>query len=344
MFKGYKADLNLPFSPIISKTERLAEKRSRCSSYVRCTNFLNLSPSKFKMALLQKFSSTDLSDGNSFRSLLEQLIIQVDTQQNEIIGLRDENDRLLNDNYELEKRNTKLERYSSYMCLNFHGISVGGEYPVQSIVRILRAVQIFIEPEDIAACHYLPRKKGKNRPIVAKFLYNHQIDAVWNKQFDLWDEWIGGKIYDNERLAEKDRDIFNYCRRETNLLTSTHKNHVQIKIPNSDTKWKPVENRKKVDVFMAKDISLHSGSHNVPTCGERDFCEPDYSQINKNYFSSVGTPGKRKRNVAFNSPSSQYNHSNGIHEEKIDKLCCLVEKLIERNSTPPKSILILVTI
>ena len=40
--------------------------------------------------------------------------------------------------------------------------------------------------------------------------------------------------------------------------------------------------------------------------------------------------------MAFHSPSSQYNQSNGIHEEKIDKLCCLVEKLIERNSPPSK--------
>ena len=134
------------------------------------------------MALLQKLSSTNLNDGNSIRSLLEQLIIPVDTQQNKIIGLRDENYRLLNDNYELEKRVTKLERYSSYMCLNFHGISDGGEYPVHSIVRILMSVQIFIEPQDIAACHYLPGKKGKNRPIIAKFLYKHQRDAVCNKK------------------------------------------------------------------------------------------------------------------------------------------------------------------
>ena len=79
------------------------------------------------MALLQKLSSTDLNNGNSIQSLLEQLIIRVDTQQNEIIGLREENDRLLNDYYvyELEKRVTKLERYSSYMCLTFHGISDG---------------------------------------------------------------------------------------------------------------------------------------------------------------------------------------------------------------------------
>ena len=87
---------------------------------------------------------------------------------------------------------------------------------------------------------------------------------------------------------------------------------------------------------MAIDISSHSASHNVPTSGERDFCVPDYSQINKKYFSSIGTPGKRKRNLAFNSPSSHYNQSNGIHEEKIDNLCCLVEKLNGRNYPPSK--------
>ena len=83
---------------------------------------------------------------------------------------------------------------------------------------------------------------------------------------------------------------------------------------------------------MANDISSHSASHNVPTSGERDFRVPHYSQINKNYSSSIGTPGKIKRNVAINSPSSQYNQSNGKHEEKLDKLGCLVEKLIERSS------------
>ena len=29
------------------------------------------------------------------------------------------------------------------------------------------------------------------------------------KRFDLWDEWTGSKIHVNERLAEKDMDIFN---------------------------------------------------------------------------------------------------------------------------------------
>ena len=70
-----------------------------------------------------------------------------------------------------------MERYSSFMCLTFHGVSDGGEYPAHSIVKILRSVNISIQPQDIVACHYLPGK-GRNRPIIPKFLYNHQRDAV----------------------------------------------------------------------------------------------------------------------------------------------------------------------
>ena len=169
------------------------------------------------MALLQKISLTDLNNGDSVRLLLKQLIKQIDSQQNEITELRGENDRLLYDNRELEKRVTKVERFSSFMCLTFNGVSDGGEYPVHSI-----------QPQDIVACHYLPGK-GRNRPIIAKILYNHQRDAVWNKRFDFRDDLTGNKIHVNERLAEKDREIMKYCRRDKNLLTSTYKNQVQIK-------------------------------------------------------------------------------------------------------------------
>ena len=71
------------------------------------------------MALPQKLSLTDLNNGDSVRLLLEQLLKQIDSQQNENIELRGENDRLLYDNHELEKRVTKVEMNSSYMCLTF---------------------------------------------------------------------------------------------------------------------------------------------------------------------------------------------------------------------------------
>ena len=144
------------------------------------------------MAFLQKLFLTDLNNGDTVRLLLEQLIKQFDYQQNEIIELRGENDRLLYDNDELEKRVTKVERHSSFMCLTFHGVSDSGEYAVHSIVKILRSVNISIQPQAIVACHYLPGK-GRNRPIIVKFLYNHQRDPVWKNRFDFWDDLTGEK-------------------------------------------------------------------------------------------------------------------------------------------------------
>ena len=76
-----------------------------------------------------------------------------------------------------------MESYSSFICSTFHGVSDGGEYPVHSIVKIPRSKNISIQPQNIVARHYLPGK-GRNRPIIAQFLYNHQRDAVWNKRFD----------------------------------------------------------------------------------------------------------------------------------------------------------------
>ena len=70
-----------------------------------------------------------------------------------------------------------MERYSSYMCLTFHGIRDGGEYPVHKIVEIIRSVHIPIEPCDIAACHYLPGD-GRNKPIIVKFLYNYHYNFM----------------------------------------------------------------------------------------------------------------------------------------------------------------------
>ena len=130
---------------------------------------------------LQKLNLLDLTDGNSVRSLFQELIQLIDNQKDEITKLRTDYDELKNEKDELGKRITKMERYSSYMCLTFHGIRDGGEYPVHKIVEIIRSVHIPIEPCDIAACHYLPGD-GRNKPIIVKFLYNHQRDKVWEQQ------------------------------------------------------------------------------------------------------------------------------------------------------------------
>ena len=49
------------------------------------------------------------------------------------------------------------------MCLTFHGVVNGDEYPVHKIVELIRSVQIPIETHDTPAFHYLPGKHKKNQ-------------------------------------------------------------------------------------------------------------------------------------------------------------------------------------
>ena len=64
---------------------------------------------------LQKLNLLDLTDGNSVRSLFQELIQLIDNQKDEITKLRTDYDELKNEKDELGKRITKMERYSSYV-------------------------------------------------------------------------------------------------------------------------------------------------------------------------------------------------------------------------------------
>ena len=119
---------------------------------------------------LQKLNSLDFTDGNSVRSLFQELRQLFDNQKDEITKLRIDYDELKNEKDELGKSIPQVERYSSYMCLTFHGIRDGDEYPVHTIVEIIRSVNIPIEPCDIAACHYLPGDwRNKNQLLLNFF-------------------------------------------------------------------------------------------------------------------------------------------------------------------------------
>ena len=139
-------------------------------------------------------------------------------------------------------------------------------------------------------------------------------------------------------MAVKDREILNYCRQDKNLLTSTHKNQVQIKKYNSYGRWQPIDNKKYVDIFyMGNDIRVTTDKK-IYTDVIQNAADSDDVHYPKSYSFSR-TPGKRKRNVAFKSPDS-HESQNDIQERKLDKLCCLVEKLIDSHSPPPKKMFI----
>ena len=189
-----------------------------------------------------------------------------------------------------------MESCSSFICLTFHGVSDGGEYPVHSIVKIPRSVNISIQPQDIVTCHYLPGK-GRNCPIIAQFLYNHQRDAVWNKRFNFWDALTGNTFHVNKQLAEKDREVMNYCRRDKNLLTSTHKNQVQNKKYNSCGRWQPIDNKKDVDIYMGNDISVTTDNKKY-TDVIQNAADSDDVQYPKSY-SFFGNSGEKEKERGF---------------------------------------------
>ena len=275
---------------------------------------------------LQKLNLLDLTDGNSVRSLFQELIQLIDNQKDEITKLRTDYDELKNEKDELGKRITKMERYSSYMCLTFHGIRDGGEYPVHKIVEIIRSVHIPIEPCDIAACHYLPGD-GRNKPIIVKFLYNHQRDKVWKQRNSFFDPQTKSIIYVNERLAENDHDVYNYCRKEKHFITATHKNQVRVKVSEHDKTWYPVDSRIQADAIGNKMVSS----------SELTEWSMEKYPTNEVNMDEKKTPAKRNRHVAFNSPS---NEKQPDQSDKLDKLFNLTEKLftllVEKQSPPSK--------
>ena len=94
-----------------------------------------------------------------------------------------------------------------------------------------------------------------------------------------------------------------------------------------------LDHKKDVDIYMGNVISVTTDIEKY-TDVIQNAADSDDVQYPKSY-SFLVSPGKRKRNVAFRSPDS-HESQNDIQERKLDKLCCLVEKLIESHSPPPK--------
>ena len=97
----------------------------------------------------------------------------------------------------------------------------------KKIVELIRSVQVPIETHDNAACHYLPGK-GKRKSIIVKLLYNNQRDSVCFNRNSFFDTVSGAKIHMKERIAESDRDLYNYCRKENIFSQPQTKNKYDL--------------------------------------------------------------------------------------------------------------------
>ena len=124
--------------------------------------------------------------------------------------MRDDDEQLQKEKGEMVNRDTKLQRYSSKLCLTFHGVRDGGDYSPHKIVEIFRSVQNTIEPYVIADCYYLP-SNGKTKLNIVKFFYNHQREEIWLKCILFFDPQNEKKNHIIERLTETNRNFYIYC-------------------------------------------------------------------------------------------------------------------------------------
>ena len=123
------------------------------------------------------------------RSKFLDFMNEINYNKEEINQLRRVCDQLRTEKKKLAKRNVT----HFLMCLTFHGVENGDEYPVHKNVELIRSVQIPIETHDTAYCHYLPGKR-KGKSIIVKFFNNHQRDSLWYNRNSFFDPVSGENI------------------------------------------------------------------------------------------------------------------------------------------------------
>ena len=189
-----------------------------------------------------------------------------------------------------------------------------GQYIFQSSLVILQHVIIF-------------PVMGETNQLSLNFFRISNVIRFGNNVILFFDPQTKSIIYVNERLAENDRDVYNYCRKEKHFITATHNSQVRVKVSEHDKTWYPVDSRVQADAIGNKTVSS----------SERTEWGMEKHPTNEVNMDEKKTPAKRNRHVAFNSPS---NEKQPDQSDKLDKLFNLTEKLftllVEKQSPPSK--------
>ena len=138
--------------------------------------------------------------------------------------------------YDLDKRMTDIERYSSWACLIFSNLpnAYMNGHPTDIIVRFINEVlQIPIAPKDISICHYLG--DPSRTPIICKFLYHWQRDAVYNRKFTFRDLKNAREYYTtiSERLTKQHKEIL-FAARDMGAKATTRNGQVFVETDVAD--------------------------------------------------------------------------------------------------------------
>ena len=271
-----------------------------------------------------EIKAANLNDIEQIRSLLMDLAQDFADKDDFISHLETEIRDLYALNAIKDDRILKLEQYSSKMCLIFLGIRTSDD-PLSSILGLIQQfMRINNSAEDIAACHHLP-SANMNKPVIVKFIYKNQRDRIWQNRASLKNYGPTKKVYIVERLADHDKHVIEPCK-QVNVEYVANNFQPMVRV---EGVLKKVDSKNDVDMILQngsfdKDVEMHvySGSTQgdsfagsksnttFPTSGEKG------KTLSKIYV------GKRKYDKDDN---------------KLDRLCSLLETVIEHVSPPAKN-------
>jgi len=214
-----------------------------------------------------------------------------------------------------------MERYSSKNCLIFLGMSSSNfTDPIDAVIHLVNnTLQVPLQHQDVGACHFLP-SPGYVKPIIVRFLYDHQRENVWQARGKLKTSRKPNEraIFIVERLTDTDRSVLSYAKSK-NCLISTRKGQVYGKLNANDEKWIPFKSTNCVDKY----ISQSNGAPLFQGAEEK---------LNNNWVPKQAI--KRKAEAVRNYPDSPSN------KEKFNDLIALMKEFISSNTasgyTPPK--------
>ena len=284
-----------------------------------------------EMALLRAhLENANLSNPEEVKGLFESFIHRMETLDNTIEHLKYENSQLRKDNVIIQNRVLCSERYLSRSCLTFLGVKSGVDPMVPVLDIMNRVLGAKVSPEDLAACHYLPGNAEK-KPIIVKFIYNGQRDYVWRNRFTLTDNESTKNIFIVERLPEIDRDTVNYAK-EKGLKFKTNNCQPLLRINN---KWVPVNSRGEIDK-VASGFSEELDGNKMDTGIQGNTQIIDESSYSRNELFQMKHGTAKNKYAMYGKPRGEKRQRENVDmEDKLDKLCGLIENVIAVVSSPP---------
>lgn len=130
----------------------------------------------------------------------------------------------------LERENNDLEQYGRRECIEVNGLpEQQNEKPEEIIIKIASEIGVHIKNDDMVACHRIQRRNG-DTGLICKFLNRKKSDEMLGNRKKMKGKTVGslgfhatpaqrnGKIFINESLTTRNKELFRQARVKTNAI------------------------------------------------------------------------------------------------------------------------------